>query len=530
METSTQHLSDYLAILRRRKLQVLIPAVVICAASVALAFGIPPTYRSTATILIEQQEIPEDLVPTTVTGYANQRIKVISYRIMTRDKLLRIVEKLNLNPEERQAGKTDQIIARMRANTALETVGGPGRGRGGSTTIAFELSFDADTPEVAQAVVDELVALYLDENRKIRTQKAEVTSGFLADEERRLANYVARLEAKLARHKEKNAGQLPDLMKLNLQLMERTERELEATERQLYNLEERKMYLDSQLAQLEPNIGTSRAVRLRELQTEYVSALALYAPDHPDLVRMGREIELLEEQVGDTDEAGEITKQLIQLRIQLARVREKYAESHPDVIRLKGSVATLEEALRNAPTSTQTAVLLKPDNPSYISIQNQLDAVKLNLQAAQQKRRRAKARSAEYERRIIETPRVEQAGLALQREYDNAANKHREFKQKLMQAELALQLEKAQKGKRYAVLEPPRLSREPVAPNRRAILLLGLVLAVGGGIGYASLAEYMDRTVRGPRNIQAVIGAPPLAVIPYLEAQKDPYQHHKKSA
>ena len=125
---------------------------------------------------------------------------------------------------------------------------------------------------------------------------------------------------------------------------------------------------------------------------------------------------------------------------------------------------------------------------------------------------------------------VDKAGLAVRSEYDNAVNKHGEFKQELMQGELALELEKTQKGKRYFVLEPPRLARAPVAPNRRAILLLGLVLAVGGGIGYASLAEYMDRTVRGARNIQAVIGAPPLAVIPYIEAQKDLYQHHKKSA
>jgi capsular polysaccharide biosynthesis protein len=53
-------------------------------------------------------------------------------------------------------------------------------------------------------------------------------------------------------------------------------------------------------------------------------------------------------------------------------------------------------------------------------------------------------------------------------------------------------------------------------PNRRAFLLLGIVLGFGSGIGYASIAEYMDRTIRGSGTIAAVLRTPPLAVIPHI--------------
>ena len=59
-------LTDYIAILRRRRWYLIVPAVVIFAVAVAVAMLMPATYRSEATILIEQQQIPQDLVRSTV--------------------------------------------------------------------------------------------------------------------------------------------------------------------------------------------------------------------------------------------------------------------------------------------------------------------------------------------------------------------------------------------------------------------------------------------------------------------------------
>jgi len=521
-DSNEQHLSDYLAILRRRKKQVLRTAAAIFALSIVLAFAIPPVYRSSATILIEQQQVPQDLVPSTVTGYANQRLQIIQQRVLTNASLLQIVQKLNLYPQKERSESVDnKIVSEMRQGIKVEPISAnvtdPRSGRSMAATISFTLSYDADSPEAAQQVAGELAKLFLNENMRIRTQQAESTSGFLSEEEGRLGGQLETLEARLAAFKERNTGRLPELMNLNMSQLERTQRELEETERQIYNLEERKLLLQGQLAQVEPYAGlNSPGGRLRMAQTEYLSATSKYSSDHPDVVRARREVEALKKEAGIQDGRDTIEAEYKMVRAQLVTAREKYAEGHPDVIRLNNSLAKLEAKLKAAPASDQIRFALKPDNPAYIALLTQLDTVNLNLKAAKEQRARAREKATDYERRVVQTPKVEQEGLSLQREYDSASKKYREIKQSQMGAEMAVELEKGQRGGRFALLEPPGLPASPRMPNRRAFILLGLVLGFGCGIGYASYAEYMDRTIRGSRSIRAVLNTPPLSVIPYI--------------
>ena len=253
-DTGTLHLADYLSILRRRKKQVIQVATVVFLVSAILAFVIPPQYRSTATILIEQQQVPRDLVPSTVTGYANQRLQRIQQRVMTDENLLRIIEKYQLGAG---IGKSESLakktITQMRLATKFVTdsanVTDPRSGASMMATISFKLSYTADSPEIAQKVANELTDYVLRENIMIRTQQAEKTSGFFSDEEGKLRQNLLELEAKLAAYKTRNTGRLPELMNLNMSLMERTQKELEDTERQIYSLEERRLELQGQLAQ-----------------------------------------------------------------------------------------------------------------------------------------------------------------------------------------------------------------------------------------------------------------------------------------
>ena len=196
--------------------------------------------------------------------------------------------------------------------------------------------------------------------------------------------------------------------------------------------------------------------------------------------------------------------------------REKYADNHPDVTRLKAALAALEEKLKSSISSSPMGFALKPDNPAYIAIQTQLATIGISLKSASEQRVRAKEKLAEYVARVVQTPNVEQEGLVLLREYDSTVKKYREIKEHLMGADIAVELEKEQKGERFSLLEAPELPESPQMPNRRAFLLLGIVLGLGSGVGYASIAEYMDRTVRGSMAIASVLRAPPLAVIPHI--------------
>lgn len=528
---SGQHseFGDYFAFVRRRKMELVVPLVTILFITVLLAFGLPAIYQSTATILVEQQEIPQELVRSTVNSYAEERIQLISKRVMTRENLMRIAKKYDLYPDVSQQVDQSNVIQLMRENIGIEMVSAdvrdPKSGRENKATIAFDLSFDSRDPMSAKKVAEELSSLFLKENIKIRTQRAEVTADFLADEANRLNRQISALEDKLAAFKERNVGRLPELMQMNMNLMDRTGRELEETERNLTSLEEKRMKLEVQLAQLDPNTGDSPEGRLRVLQAKYLQFSSIYAPNHPDLVRMRREIDILKRQTGLEEESGaDIAQQILEVRQQLAAAMEKYSEQHPDVVKLTKTLERLideskEKQIISSETITQ--IEFKPDNPAYIAIQTQLDGLKIKLKAERGKRARLKQKLELYETRLTEMPRVEQEGLTLRRDYDNAVKKYHEIKQKQLQAQVGEQLEKESKGERFSLLDPPIVPSSPIKPNRLGILLLGTFFSFSGSIGFAGIAEFFDRTVRGAQSVSRILQAPPLVMIPYIRNRRD---------
>lgn len=527
-------LSDYVNALRRRSRLLL--TVVGSVFTLALLFAVlwPPVYRSTATILIEEQTIPQDLIRSTVTAYAWQRIQEISQRVMTRATLLGIVEKYNLYPRIRLSETSEQIVERMRKDIRLDAISAdvidPRTGRPTPATIAFTLAFESESAVVAQQVASEITTLYMNENLKSRSERASETYGFLTDEAEKLSQQIAELEKKISVFKEKNNDKLPELSGLNMQFIDRTERELIDIQSQLQNLDERKFYLDGQLAQLNPASPMFGAAgerildsdsRLKVLKTELAAARAKYSADHPDVIRMTREIGGLEKQSGQVRVADEQAKALAGTRAKLAEIQKSYSTDHPDVQRLTKEVTSLEAALKDSPAIETNVALQKPENPAYITLQSQLDGINSQMRATEKRRSDLKAKLADYERRVAMTPRVEREYLELKRDHDNAQIKFREIKAKQMEAQVGQSLEKERKGERFELIDPPQLPEKPVRPNRMAIILLGLILALGGGVGAVFVTESLSNAVGSPRAVMTLLGAAPLAIIPYVENRED---------
>lgn len=535
MEEQTKELRDYIDAFRRRRATILLVVAGVFAVSVIVALLWPPTYRSIATILIEEQEIPPDLIRSTITSYATQRIETIKQRVMTRANLMQIIEKYNLYVNERRRETTEDVLERMRKDIKVETLSAdvidPRSGRPMPVTIAFTLYYEGKAPEVTQRVANELTSLYLNENIKSRTEKASETYSFLSVEAEKLAQNIADLETQLATFKEKNADRLPELTQLNMQLIERTERELNDLENQMRSMDDRKFYLDGQLAQINPMspmVGESGErildpiTRLKMLRSDYASAAARYAPDHPDVVRMRREIEGLEKKTGMIDSSSEQAKELAKSRTELASAREKYSEDHPDVIRLTKTVASMEEALKQRPSTPEKDVAKeKPENPAYITLQAQLEGIKSQAQALVAQRSALKIKLSEYEKRIQQMPEVERKYLTLKRDYENSVRRYQEIKAKQMEAQVGQELEKERKGERFSLIDPPQLPEEPIKPNRPVIIILGFLLSLASGLGYAAVAESMDSSVRGVRGVTYLLESPPLSVIPYMPNSED---------
>jgi len=527
----TLDLGDYLAAFRRRRGMIVLIAGTVFILGLVTAFVWPPTYDSSATILIEEQEIPSALIQSTVTSYASERIQVISQRVMTRTNLLKIMDKYGLYQKERQRETTEEVLADMRDDIKLEMINAdvmdPRTGRPTTATIAFTVGFEGKDPQLVQNVANELTTLYLNENLRTRTEKAEETTSFLTEESKRLGAEISRLETALAEFKEKNANELPELKDLNTQVLDRTERDISDIDTQIRTLEERKIYLEGQLATLDPygsNSGQtlSPAARLQQLRTEYIAYASRYSPSHPDVISRKREIEALEKETGIVENTSEKRARLDALRKELVVAEKTYTEEHPDVKSLKRQITSLEEEIRNPPPAASTKPApANPDNPAYISLKAQVEAADSEIRSLKTKQSQLGDKLTEYEQRLQQTPQVEREYRGLVRDLDNSTQRYQEIKSKQMSAEVAQAMEKERKGEKFTLIDPPILPEEPVSPNRPALIFLSLVLALGAGIGSAAVAESMDSAVRGAKGVIAILNTAPLAVIPYLASDAD---------
>jgi polysaccharide biosynthesis transport protein len=521
--------------MRRRSLPMLICAAGVLTLFCLAAFFWPPTYRSTGTILIEQQEIPEDFVHSAITSYADQRVQVISQRVMTSSNLLDIISKYDLYPEARRTKAREVIVADMRGDIKLAMISAdvmdPRQGRATKATIAFSVSFVNRSPQVAAAVANELTSLYLRENLETRKHQAEGTADFLSTEAARIGVQVTELEQKLADFKAKNANSLPEYAQLNVQLASRAQDDMRELDARMRALDQQIVFSGSQLAQINPTAtlygDTGQRVlgakdQLKVLQTKYAAAIATYSDTHPDVVRLKGEIEGLEKELGSQSDYRDSERELEQARTDLAVARQTHTDAYPDVVRLTDRVSQLEARLKKAPQTPATPVRgERPDNPAYIQIQANLEAAQSERTSLRAQRSQVHERLNELERRSATAPAIERDYTALMSDLTNAQKKHAEVQQKQMEAQLASNLETERKGERFVLIEPPLEPQKPVSPNRRLILALGAVLALGAAIGLMQLLETLDTRIRGREDIIALLTVPPLAVIPWVKPARN---------
>jgi succinoglycan biosynthesis transport protein ExoP len=525
----TLDFGDYLSAFRRRSSSILLVAGVVFLIGLIIALVWPPTYKASATILIEEQDIPSDLIQSTVTSYAAQRIQVISQRVMSRTNLLQIVDKYNLYEHDRKLSPIEEVLSNMRDDIGVDMINAdvmdPRTGRPTAATIAFTVSFSAENPQQSLKVANELTTLYLDENVKSRTEKAAETYDFLTVESKRLSDEINSLQKKMADFKEKNINTLPEVRDLNTQILDRTERDITDIDTQIRGLQERKVYLGGQLAVLDPygsNDVTSPSARLDALRIQYISLISRYSADYPDVIHTRNEIQALEKETGQAPSPEELQVQLRSLKAQLAEAKKNYTEEHPDVKNLKRQVANLEAQIRQAGTASKTgAQPAAPDNPAYVTLKTQLEAADSDMRSLQAKRAQLTAKVTRYENRLAQTPKSEQEYDTIRLNLDNATRRFQEIKAKQMTAGAAQEMEKERKGEKFTLIDPAILPEEPVSPNRGAIIFLSLVLALGAGVGSAAVRESMDKSVRGSKGLTTLLQTAPLAVIPYLTSEAE---------
>ncbi|MEE9364562.1 MAG: hypothetical protein V3U92_18325 [Cellulophaga sp.] len=525
-------LKEYISILKRQIYSILAIVIVGLILSNLIAIKIPHMYKSTATILIDQTAMPEEIVKSMVTNYAEKRIQIINKKIMSSENLTIMINKFNLYQEEKIENSIHTIIDLMREDTHMDMIGGetiidPKTGKLDKPTVGFELSFDSKSPKIAQQIASEFVTLYLDYNLKYRAQLIEGATSFLDQETKKLRNEISELEKKLAEFKEKNAGNLPGLNNLNLSRIDRIEDQLRSINEKIRSLTENEFYLKNKLVQLDPIVATYTTTgeriygaddRLIALKAKYATLSSKYSKGHPDLVKMRREIASLQKETGGSFNKYEYQVKLKDKQTKLALLMDRYSPSHPDVKKLKLEITNLKKSLDKSVIVNSPPIQIQPNNPAYIQMQTQLMATQSELRSAQVSHSNLEGKLLHYEKSLAKTPQIEREYNVLIRDYENAMSKYGEVKAKQREANMASSMENATKGNEFILLEPPLIPEDPFKPNRKAIVFLGGLASIAMAIGFVMVKEMLSPLIYTPGRLALVTGIAPLAVIPFMSS------------
>ncbi|MBL0702032.1 MAG: hypothetical protein JJV91_00970 [Desulfosarcina sp.] len=477
MEEAVLSPADYIQIVKNRKWSLIIPALIIFIIAVILALTLPPVYKSTSTILIEEQEIPADFVITTVTSYAEQRIQSINQRIMSTTKLLDIIKRFDLYHDKQKKWTQEEIVAKMREDVSMEPISAEvmdrRTGRASVATIAFTLSYEGkDTPEKVQRVANVITSLFLEENLQVRERQTSETTKFLETEMLKVKNNLAEIESKIATFKKENINELPELIQVNMQSLHSLEQNIDRMNELLRTLKEKESSLQTQLSGIVSESANQDKRRLDELKLHIVYLKSRFSDKYPDVIKTKNEIEELKKQISASGGS-------------------------------KGKKDDIE------------------NDPVYISLASRLSGVKSEINSVYRQIKEIKQKRDDYRARIEATPRIEEQFKALVTEQLSTRSKYEDLMRKFMEAKVAQGLEKEQKGERFTLIDPAQLPEKPFKPNRIAIILIGFVLSLGAGVGTASLKEFSDQSVRKAKDLTDATSFPVLAEIPKIITSQD---------
>jgi uncharacterized protein involved in exopolysaccharide biosynthesis len=523
-------------IIRRRKKSSTVIFLSLFLTGMTIALALAPIYKSEALIRIEDQEVQENLINPITDDYIEKRIEKINQQVLSHVNLEEIIEKYNLYSEDNKLTDVSELVVKLRENIFMEAVVSEMRSKPGgkslSFTVAFNLSFEGKNPEIVQKVTDTLANLYIEEDFKRTERVLTATRDFLKAELERLKNDIEIQEKKVSEFKKKHLREMPSDLNYNIHVVSRLERELDQADMKLLNLNEKKIFLESQLAIIEPltpivvegeKIAMNPNQRLKELSIQLTKLKSIYSDKHPDIKNLKKEINELESQVQASDNSVDKIKRLEHLENKLASLENKLGTRHPDVKALKNEIAILSKEVDNLMTETTKLRISEeqPDNPAYINLLTQINVIKTEIKAIQEDKIKISGSIQNYQQRIEKGPAVEKELNALTRDYEAAQKKYNEVWNELSAAQVAKKVEGNQRGQRFILASPAYLPIKPEKPNRLAFILVSFIIAIAISSLFATFQESIDDSIRTTDQLKQITEVPVLTSISYVTTDRE---------
>lgn len=487
-------LQKYWEIALRRKYWIIIPFLLTVLLGLGYGLTTPKIYEAETLILVLPQRVPEEYVRSIISSDIDERIRTITQQVTSRTNLERVISEFGLfqdgNGNLGTQGKVNLMRDRIRIDVSRT-------GRAASTS-AFTIAFRHPTPELAMQVTNDLVSNFISENLKIRESQAMGTATFLSDELENVRKRLNEKEDLLQKYRENYLGAMPEHLGTNLAVLGRLQMQLDQLNSNLRDAENRKLIIQGQIAE-----G-------RERKT----------PEYP-----------VEPYPPGQGEAG---RNLSGLKQQLAMLEGKYTSSHPDVIRLRNTIDRLEQEEANSGENG-------PEGPAVPRVRNpvgsassggmgasltlQLRQVNFEIENIKDEKKNVQAKMDMYQRRVDNTPKREQELASLSRDYENLKELYNSMLGRQLESDIALNMERKQKGEQFRVIDPAKIPQYPVEPDFRKIILMILALGMGLGGGVAYLVERMDTSYKTPEEVEQELKLPVMVEIPMRFSEKEIRRH-----
>jgi polysaccharide biosynthesis transport protein len=492
-----------LDIARRRHFHFLIPLFLGWLAVWGSSWFLAPRYRSGTLILVEQQAMPRNYVTPNISDDLQARLQTITQQILSRTRLLHIIDELHLYPGAQS--NQDEKVERMRKDIEIVLV----RDTGDRVT-AFNVYYSSGDPYTAQQTTSQLTNLFINENLEVRQQQSEGTTRFLVDQLETARKSLADQEEKVREFKSQHMGELPGQLGTNLQILSGLQGQLQSEADAINAAKQQHAYLQTLVDQY------------RALQA---------APKTADGAPMG--LPALDEE-------------LQKLKGQLADLGSRYTDRHPDVRKLKQQVAKTEKirqqiladlkARSTAPQNDSNNAAPAPEmlnangTPSPMAqIQSQLQSNELEISNREHAVADLKSKIADYQTRLNQEPVREQQLTDLTRGYDQSKANYDDLLKKKNESAMATSMELLQQGERFRIIDPPSLPIKPDFPNRLKFCGIGLAFGLALGACVVAGFEMLDDRLYSEKEIQEMIPAPVISEIPMIVNLGDEQRAKKKS-
>ena len=488
-------LDTLLEVWSRRKWLAILAFAFPLAAGVSLTAFLPNIYRSTATVLVDRQQIPETFVQATVTSALETRLHTISQEILSRSRLEALVSRFGLYADLRQRVAAEDVIERMRKDIRLELKGAETRGQR-EATVAFTISYQGGDPTTVALVTNTLASFYIEENLKARERQAAGTAEFLKAQLAETKQRLDEQEQRVSEFKRRHIGELPQQMEANLGTLERLHTQLRLNADNQTRATERRQALSNQLAEAESLLATP----------------ALAAP----VGGSGR----------PPSRSETIEARLAKSKEELAKLRTRFSDKYPDVVLLAAEISALERELADAesrdPKREEKALpQATPLTPYVLRLKEALSEVEGETKVLKGEDKRLRDAIATYQGRIENVPKREQEFRELSRDYESTRELYQSLLKRSEEAQLAESMEQRQKGEQFRVLDPAVPKPKPAAPNRVQLFVIVLLGSLGLAAGAVVLAEKIDTSFHTIDDLRAFSPVPVLVSIPLIVTHTD---------